>query len=113
MSQHAFYQSRFILQGDTGPVIELSVQDQDGATAINLTGYAAWVTFWIPGSATPKTIGQGYIFDAANGLARYQPSSTDQDTAGDLAWQWTLMDPNGFESSSPEFRRSIIAKVGT
>lgn len=112
MSQHAFYESRFVLQGDTSPVLEISVRDQDDVTAINLTGYSVWITFWTPGTSTPKTVGQGYVYDAANGLARYRIASADQDTAGELVRQWTLMDPNGFEISTPESRRTVIAKVG-
>jgi len=116
MSNAQWYEMRTLLSGATLPVLELAVFEQDSATAVNLTGYAVTVKFWVTGAA-PHVIRSGYVEDAAAGLTRYELDGSEMIEATELLYQFTLMKPGSVNDSkhewasmaSPVFRRQVIA----
>lgn len=117
MSTVMFFEKRFLVAGATLPIIELLVTRLDGETVVNLSGYAAYFTFWYRDD--PVTVVRaGYIYDAANGLVRYEFYGDELPTEGELRYQCTLYNrgtinqenPQEYcEVTSPVFVRKVLA----
>lgn len=83
--------TRDVRVGETGPTIEEQLILEDG-TPLDLTGYAATIRFWYPGSA--GHINRGCkISDAENGVVQYFPRGDEYPTVGTVLRQVTVMAP--------------------
>ncbi len=110
------FDRRELAVGATLPVLEAAATLEDGVTAVDITGWAVYVTFWYVGAAVHK-VGQGYIYDSGNGIARYRLDGTETPSAGDLEYQWTFLVPGSINQSVQEwaeistnvFRRRVNA----
>ena len=109
------FDRRDLKVGSTLPVLEVAATEADLQTPINITGYAVYVTFWYVGAA-PHKVGQGYVHDGPNGLARYRLDGSETPTAGELEYQFTFSAPGSLDQSVQEwaeistnlFRRRVM-----
>ena len=93
------WQQRLTLyQNDTGPVLQPLITDVDEVTIINLTGYAAWISFWVPGF-TPHVV-RAALVTGASGLITYTPLGDEFATLGELRYQATAMHPDYTENAA-------------
>lgn len=105
---------REVTQGDTAPPLEFAFLGADGATSRDLTGYAAWVTFWEAGAAAPHVIRQASISDAVNGMVRYDLQGDEYVTVGYCIFCCTIYNGAsmaGFETTTAPIRRRVLAKA--
>jgi len=117
MTVRRWEERRPIVQGSTAPIWEELITEQDGVTVRNLTGYHVYLTFWYASAAAPHKVGHGYVYDAANGLVRYELDGTETPTAGNLLYQVTLGNAGSTnesvqtwgEMTSPVFKRTVLA----
>jgi hypothetical protein len=108
-----------VYQSNTAPLLEFAFLQANGASARDITGYAAWCTFWTAGAAAPHVIRAARISDPTNGLVRYELQGDEYATLGECLFQCTIMqtalntgDDNGyFERSTQAIRRRVIAKA--
>lgn len=119
MANVLFHEKRVMVAGATLPFIELVVTEADKRTIINLAGYAAWFTFWMRGAlALTIMTKQGYIYNAAQGLVRYEWDGSENLVTGELRYQCTIYNRGTIdqqyqqeycEMSSEIFLRKVIA----
>ena len=107
---------RTVYVGDTGPALEFLFKKANGRDVMDLTGHAAWVTVWHPGSA-PHVVRAAKV-GGATGIVSYQPQGDEYDVPDDggVLIQPTVMNPNYgsnvngqyyFEYSFPAIRRIV------
>lgn len=113
MSTHAAIERQQIVEGDSLPTLELVLTDSNMVDVTDLTGYAAWFCFWKRGATTYTYVGQGYIFNAGAGVARYHLTGAEFPVAGEYEYQAVFTDPYGYELVTPIFKRTVLPKVGT
>lgn len=112
------YEMRIIASGATLPIWELSVTDPDVRLPVDLTNFGVAVAFWYEGAAV-HAVRTGYVYDAANGLARLELDGTESPSGGELRWQWELSYPGPANAqashgsiwgvmTSPAFKRRIL-----
>lgn len=78
--------------GDSGKVRSFLVTEADSSTVRNITGYAAWVSFWYQG-AVPHVVRAAPV-DGSNGKIKYRFQGDEFPTAGTVYCHWTIAAPD-------------------
>lgn len=93
--------------GDSGRPISYLFKDATGITFRNLSGYAAWITFWYP-DAAPHVV---WAAKVAGAVTTYVLRGVEFTIVGDLLAQFTVMDTaTGIRTSSEIFRFKVMRK---
>jgi len=98
--------------GDKGRRISYIFKDATGLAARVLTGYAAWISFWVKESATPHVVRAATV-DGANGKPVYKTLGDEFAAEGEVLAQFTVMDPTTGLRTSSEILRYIVMRKPT
>jgi len=86
--------------------LEFLFMEEDETTPRDLSGFAAWVSFWHP-EAAPHVV-RAAVVDGSNGIVTYELRGDEFDAIGEVLSTVTISDPatGSFETSFPIVRTS-------